>query len=76
MTVAADTLLLIRANALMHSRGDVLADFEADLVREAHDRVVHGVGVLADAERVIVQDALDAMLAAPRQDLTAAGIAA
>lgn len=76
MTNAADTLLMIRANALMHTRRDVLADFEAALVREAHDRVVHGKGVLTDAERQVARDAFDAMRSAPRQDLTAAGLAA
>ena len=76
MTNAADTLLMIRANALMHTRRDVLADFEAALIREAHDRVVYGKGVLTDAERQVVQEAFGAMQAAPRQDLTAAGLAA
>ncbi|MEC7797463.1 MAG: hypothetical protein VX755_09090 [Pseudomonadota bacterium] len=76
MTLAADTVMLIRANALMHSRREVLADFEAETVREAHDRVVYGRGVLSAEEARVVADAVSAMIAAPRQDLTAEGIAA
>ena len=76
MTSAADTLLVIRANALMHTRRDVLADFETETVREAHDRVVFGKGVMTTAERDVIQAALDAMQVAPRQDLTTAGLAA
>ncbi|WEK38655.1 MAG: hypothetical protein P0Y50_08825 [Candidatus Brevundimonas colombiensis] len=71
-----ETVLLIRANALMHTRREVLADFEAETVREAHDRVVLGRGVLSAGEARVVGDALAAMVAAPRQDLTAAGMAA
>jgi hypothetical protein len=76
MTLAADTVMLIRANALMHSRREVLADFEAETVREAHDRVVYGRGILSANEARVVAEAISAMIAAPRQDLTSAGMAA
>lgn len=76
MPMTADTLLLISTNALMHTRREVLADFEADTVREAHDRVVYGRGVLTDDERRVIEDAMAAMIHAPRQDLTDAGLAA
>lgn len=69
-------ILLIRANALAHLRAEVLADFELATVREAHDRVVFRGGVLTEAERQVVQEAVDAMLSAPRQDLTCEGLAA
>lgn len=76
MPLTADTLLLIRANALLHTRREVLADFEADTVRDAHDRVVYGRGVLTADERRVIDDAISAMIHAPRQDLTDAGLAA
>lgn len=71
-----DALLLIRANALLHSRAEVLADFEVDTIREAHRRCLAGQGELSGAERRVIEDAVAAMLAAPRQDLTDAGLAA
>lgn len=76
MTTKAEKLLLIRANSLMSARLEVLADFEAETVREVHDRVVYRGGVMSAAERTVVTDALDAMMTAPRQDLTDAGLAA
>lgn len=65
---------IIRANALMHSKGDVLTDFERDLVREVHRR--RDLAVTTAAEWQVINDAIAAMDAAPRQDLTAAGLAA
>lgn len=64
----------IRANALMFSKGDVLADFERSLVREVHDRP--DVEITTPCEWAVIDAAIDAMESAPRQDLTDAGLAA
>lgn len=73
---ADDRMVLIRANAFMGSRRDVLAEFERDVIREAHHRVVRRGGVATAMEMAVVQDALAAMQAAGRQDLTDKGMAA
>lgn len=71
------SLILIRANALLHSRAEVLADFEQALVREVHDRVIYRAGAApTPAELDVINDALSAMLSAPTQSLTTAGLAA
>lgn len=70
---------IIRANALLFRRGDVLADFEADLIRSAHRRLVRSgdqPGQVTAAEWAVIDDAVEAMERAPRQDLTDAGLAA
>lgn len=59
--------LLIRARHLDISRGEVLAEFERTVIAEAHQRVVREGGVLTPAERQVVEDAVDAMVAAGRQ---------
>ncbi len=69
-------VLLVRANAHLFSRAEVLADFEIRVIREAHDRVVQRGGVITANERRVVEDALAAMVSAPRQDLTDKGLAA
>lgn len=74
--MSSEVILLIRANALLFSRAEVLADFEIETIRAAHDRRVLGGGSVTEAELRVVRDALDAMLAAPRQDLTDADLAA
>ncbi len=71
-----DGVLLVRASAHMHNRGDCLADFERDTIREAFDRVVLSHGVMSADERRVVEQALEAMVLAGRQDLTDAGLAA
>lgn len=77
MTRREIEVLLIRANAMLFQRGEVLADFEAGVIEEAHRRVVWQRGALpTQAELQVIQDALTAMLAAPRQDLTNMGLAA
>ncbi len=68
--------LLVRANSLVFQRGEVLADFERETIAEAHRRVVREDGVMTPAERQVVEDAVEAMIKAGRQDLTAAGLAA
>lgn len=74
MSVRDLQVKIIRANALMFGKGDVLADFERDLVREVHGR--RDITVTTEAEWQVIDDAVAAMEAAPRQDLTAAGLAA
>lgn len=70
-------LVVIRANALLHSRAEVLADFEQALVREVHDRVIIRAGAApTPSELDVITDALAAMLSAPTQHLTSAGLAA
>lgn len=69
-------LKALRANALMFYRGEVLADFERDLIREVHDRIVLRTGVATVSELQVIEDALAAMDAAGRQDLTDVGLAA
>ena len=69
-------MLLVRANALLHRRAEVLAEFEAQTIREAHDRVVLNGGALSPAERQVIEAALEAMVMAGRQDLTDQGQAA
>lgn len=68
--------LAIRANALAYQRGDVLADFEITLITDVHRRVVRDGGVMTASERQVIEEAVAAMAAAPRQDLTQAGLAA
>ena len=55
---------------------EVLADFERELIREVHDRIVLRTGVATASELQVVEDALAAMDAAGRQDLTDMGMAA
>lgn len=71
-------LRVIRANALMFTRGDVLADFEAELIAEVHKGLVQSrfTRVVTPAEMAVIDDAMAAMQAAPRQDLTDKGMAA
>lgn len=69
-------LKALRANALMFYRGEVLADFERELIREVHDRVVVRNGAATASELQVIEDALAAMDAAGRQDLTDMGLAA
>ena len=81
MTMAKQSVRvrIIRAKALMFTSRDVLADFEAELIAEVHRRVMDDPAALAavtPAEMAVIDDALAAMLKAPRQDLTAAGLAA
>lgn len=71
-----DGVLLVRASAHLHSRSEVLTDFEAATIREAFDRVILSDGVMSAAEREVVVAALEAMVLAPRQDLTDVGLAA
>lgn len=73
---ASPRLKTIRANALMFYRAEVLADFERDLIREVHDRIVLRTGVATVSELQVIEDALAAMDAAGRQDLTDMGLAA
>lgn len=63
-----DAWLLFRARMMMLGRRDVLAEFEAETIRAADDRVRDGLGVVTPAERLVIRDALDAMIAAGRQD--------
>lgn len=72
----SDLWLLVRAKAHLYRRADVLADFEAELITEAFGRVVLDGGPLTPAERQVVEAALEAMILAPRQDLTSMGQAA
>lgn len=75
----AQEIRIIRANALLFFRGDVLADFEADLIRSAHRRLVRSgdqPGQVTSAEWAVIDDAVAAMERAPRQDLTEMGLAA
>lgn len=68
-----------QAAALLHQRREVLADFEAELIEEVRGRVMGdpaAVAAITAAEWRVIDDAMAAMLAAPRQDLTAAGQAA
>ena len=70
---------IIQASALLQQRRDVLADFEAELIEEVRGRVMGApaaVAAVTAAEWRVIDDAMDAMRAAPRQDLTAAGLAA
>lgn len=67
-------ITLIRANALMFSKGEVLADFERDLLREVHGRP--DLRITTPAEWHVIDAAIEAMTAAPRQDLTDKGLAA
>lgn len=70
---------VIQASALLYQRRDVLADFEAELIEEVRGRVLRDpqvVRAITAAEWAVIDDAMEAMRAAPRQDLTAAGLAA
>ncbi len=74
-----DCTRIIRANALMFNRGEVLADFERDTIQEAHRRLTRSrveLGCVTPAEWQVIDDAVEAMKRAPRQDLTDAGLAA
>lgn len=73
---ASPRLKALRANALMFYRSEVLADFERDLIREVHDRVILRTGAASASEMQVIEDALAAMDAAGRQDLTDVGLAA
>lgn len=59
---------LIRANALLFYRGEVLADFEQQLIREAHGRVVRDGGVATPAEWAVIDAATEAMTSAGCQE--------
>lgn len=70
---------IIQAHSLLFQRGEVLADFEAELIAEVRGRVRKDpalVAAVTEAEWRVIDDAVAAMRAAPRQDLTAAGLAA
>lgn len=69
---------LIRAHALTFSRAEVLADFEVSLIREVHGRCMdqRSIRSITPGEQQVIDEALAAMTRAPRQDLTAAGLAA
>ncbi len=75
--IHADDILLIRANAHVYQRAEVLTDFEIQTIREAFDRRIVRLGapVTAD-ERRVISEAMDAMVSAGRQDLTDMGLAA
>lgn len=73
---ASDRLILIRAKSLLNQRAHVLADFEVQVIDQAHQRAVRNGGVATTAEMAVVEDALAAMIAAGRQDLTDKGLAA
>lgn len=77
MSATADAFLLVRAKSHLHRRAEVLADFEAETIRDTFDRViVRRSTPLSLEERRVVTDALDAMSAARTQDLTDKGLAA
>lgn len=68
-----------QASSMLHQRREVLADFEAELIEEVRGRVLSdpaAVAAVTAAEWRVIDDAMEAMLSAPRQDLTAAGLAA
>lgn len=70
---------IIQASALLFQRREVLADFEAELIEEVRERVMAdpaAVVAVTAAEWRVIDDAIAAMRQAPRQDLTAAGLAA
>lgn len=70
---------VVQASALLYQRRDVLADFEAELIEEVRGRVLRdpdAVRAITAAEWAVIDDAMTAMRSAPRQDLTAAGLAA
>lgn len=70
---------IIQASSLLRQRREVLADFEAELIEEVRGRVLSdpaAVAAVTAAEWRVIDDAMDAMRSAPRQDLTAAGLAA
>lgn len=68
--------MIVTAHTLAYTRADVLADFELELVQDVYQRVQIGGGLPTAEEMRVIEDARAAMLAAPRQDLTAAGLAA
>lgn len=72
------SIRIIRANALLEQRGEVLADFEIETIRTVRRRVGNqGLPfVVTPAEWQVIDDAVAAMERAPRQDLTDAGQAA
>lgn len=76
--LATNSFRIIRANALMFTRSDVLADFEIELIKEVHGRLTGSLfsRVVTPAEWSVIDDAVAAMEAAPRQDLTDSGLAA
>lgn len=70
---------IVQASALLFQRREVLADFEAELIEEVRARVLadpKAIAAVTAAEWRVIDDALAAMRQAPRQDLTAAGLAA
>ena len=74
-----DELQLVRTRHLVHLRGEVLADFETALVEEVHRRVIlerRNLASVTASEWLVLDGALEAMLRAPRQDLTDMGLAA
>lgn len=74
----SNRIRIIRAHALTYSHAGVLADFEIELIREVHGRCL-GQGStrsITPAEWQVIDDATEAMSRAPRQDFTAAGLAA
>lgn len=71
--------LIKRARSLLWVRQDVLADFEIALINEVYSRVLANpasIRAVTAGEWCVIEDATEAMLAAPRQDLTAMGQAA
>lgn len=72
-------LKIIQASSLLYQRRDVLADFEAELIEDVRGRVLSdpaAIAAVTASEWAVIDDALTAMRTAPRQDLTAAGLAA
>lgn len=70
---------IIQASAMLQQRREVLADFEAELIEEVRGRVMGdpaAVAAVTAAEWRVIDDAMSAMRTAPRQDFTAAGLAA
>lgn len=68
-----------QASALLQERREVLADFEAEVIEEVRRRVTAdpaAIVAVTPAEWRVIDDALDAMRAAPTQALTSAGLAA
>ena len=78
MTRVSHGIRIIRAAALVHQRGEVLADFEIETIQTVRRRLGDkGIPcVVTPAEWQVIDDAVAAMERAPRQDLTDAGLAA
>lgn len=67
-----DLILLRRVRVYLLGRRSILSPFEVETIREADARVRAGLGGISPAERLVIQDALDAMVAAARQQVSGA----